>query len=159
MYCKECGTEFEGGNFCPECGTNSKTPIVKKKINTKDFSSLINVKRETKENHIKQLKNAENYGNYHINGKGNVNLIYMENDGVKTSNGLLIPYNKIILIEGKTNVSRDRTIAFGLIGLASGLSLQTVEITFTGGKIIMRDVNKNDAINFILAVRERVINS
>lgn len=20
MFCKECGTEFEGGNFCPECG-------------------------------------------------------------------------------------------------------------------------------------------
>jgi phosphoribosylaminoimidazole (AIR) synthetase len=159
MYCKECGTEFEGGNFCPECGTNSKLPTVKKKISTKDFSSLINAKRGTKENFLKLLKNAEVDGNYHITGKGNENLIYMENEGIKTGNGLFIPYNKINLIEEKTNISRENAFAFGLIGLGAGLTLKTVEIIFIGGKITIRDVNKNDANNFVLKVREKVINA
>jgi len=24
MFCKECGTEFEDGNYCPKCGVKTK---------------------------------------------------------------------------------------------------------------------------------------
>lgn len=147
VKCAACNTEnLKNAKFCIECGSkleeDNRPEWVKKYYKEKE-----------------EEKKAESNGLFKIeatNTAGEKQEIKMLEDGIKTSDGHFIKYRYIKSIEGKTNVSRKGTLAFGVFGLVGGLTLQTVEIIFKGGKIVIRDVNRNKANKFILAVRNKV---
>lgn len=152
VNCSYCGTEINEGNYCPECGN----PLVK--IGTKDLDSLIKAKKLERHEKFEKLNKNEAMGLYNIKGHGSENLIYMEDQGLRTGNGLFIPYDKISHIESKKNLSTDKLVGFGLIGLTHGLKDKTVEIHFNGGKIVMRDVKGESAKQFTIAVQNKILN-
>lgn len=156
IYCQECGKKVE--NTLTEPQVKSKTPKKKKKkkkLSHREIKIALADKREGRGNTFKALQDASKEGNYFITGKGAGDLIHMVNNGIKTGDNQFIPYQNITSIQPKTNISKD-TAKFGVIGVAGGLTLQTVEISFIGGKIIIKDVNKAEADKFIKAVRMKI---
>jgi len=144
VECTACNTQNEdNAKFCKECGT----PLEKDRR-----PDWVKKYYEEKE----EEKKAETFGLFKIesiNTGGENQEIKMVEDGIKTSNDQFIRYRDIESIEGKTNVSRKNTLMFGVAGLVGGLTLQ---IIFKGGKILIRDINKTNANNFILAVRKKI---
>lgn len=128
-------------------------------VKTKDLDGLIKAKKIARQERVKELKVNESQGNYNIKGKGKETLIYMEDGGIKTGKGLFIPYDKISSIGDKRNLSMDKTVAFGLAGLAHGLKDKSVEIIFQGGKIVMKDVEPSSANKFITAVQNKILSN
>ena len=127
-------------------------------VSNEEINRKLRAKKEKKDNLLKERKEAEKSGLYVINGSGVGKSISMEETGIRTGDGQFVLYADITSVEEKRNVSRQGTIAFGVIGLAGGLTLKTVEIKFVGGKLIIRDVKKDYATKFVHSVRKMISN-
>lgn len=115
-------------------------------------------RKELRKERERKIKEDEMKGLYRISGEYG-NTIAMKSDGILSNAGEFIKYDNIIHITDKNNISRQNTIAFGLIGLAASTKLKTVEIQYDHGNLIIRDVNKENALRFVRAVREKISRS
>lgn len=125
-------------------------------VSNEEVSKILRDRKQKKNNLLKEQKEAEKKGLYVITGSGIGKSISMEETGIRTGDGQFVLYEDITSVEEKTNVSRQGAIALGVIGLAGGLMLKTVEIKFIGGTLTIRDVNKDYANKFVHSVRRMI---
>jgi hypothetical protein len=129
-------------------------------VSNEDINKKFQEKKDKEQAIIEKSIKNEKKGLMKIYGNGLGNSIAMEDSGLKTGNGNFIEYSDIDLIQETTNISRENTIAFGLIGMAaSAVSQKTVEIQFNGSKVLIRDIKKQDSSKFIFLVQNKIKNS
>lgn len=124
-------------------------------VSNKEIKKRYEDRKKTSEEFKKKCAEAEVKGFFRINSSGN--SMVMVDEGIKTLDGQFIKYRDIQSIQDKTNVSRQAGLGLGLMGLASSaITQKTIEIQFIGGKVLIRDIKKDNAINFIHAVRKKI---
>ena len=71
-----------------------------------------------------------------------------------------VRYDDIISIKEKDNYSKHDIVRWGIIGLAAVRRFKTVELSYNDGttkeKLVLKDINKEEAINFVNAVKNKI---
>jgi hypothetical protein len=110
------------------------------------------------------IANREKKGFYTIIGEYNVFMI-MKPDAIIYHDHEYkilksVKYEDMISINEKDSYSKHDIVRWGVIGLAAGRRFKTVELTYNDGttkeKLLLKDINKEEAINFVNAVKNKI---
>jgi hypothetical protein len=110
------------------------------------------------------IADREKKGFYTIIGEYNV-FMFMKTDAIIYHDQEYkiiksVRYEDIISIKEKDSYSKHDIVRWGVIGLAAGRRYKTVDLSYNDGttkeELVLKDINKEEAINFVNAVKNKI---